>query len=113
MVYVLTSVYMLLFVFMIHYVINCTLLHIQLETRLYIFFVSSAFTSLNTVQDSVTCIMDPNVTAKVIEYLSKKGYSRTEAMLRMESANQDAEGRQLHSRAEESSGAKYGRAFGR
>ncbi len=53
------------------------------------------------------------MTAKVIEYLSKKGYSRTEAMLRMESANQDAEGRQLHSRAEESSGAKYGRAFGR
>ncbi len=44
MVYVLTSVYMLLFVFMIHYVINCTLLHVQRETRLYIFVVTSAFT---------------------------------------------------------------------
>ena len=57
--------------------------------------------------------MDPNVTAQVIEYLSKKGYSRTEAMLRMESANQDAEGRPLQSRSDESGGSKYGRAFGR
>ncbi|KAI9829244.1 MAG: hypothetical protein M1819_006424 [Sarea resinae] len=50
--------------------------------------------------------------AVVIEYLSKKGYSRTEAMLRMESANQDAEGRPIHSRIEESGGDKYLRAFG-
>ena len=57
--------------------------------------------------------MDPNLNAKVIEYLSKKGYNRTEAMLRMESANQDAEGRPLHSRADENGGAKYGKAFGR
>ena len=57
--------------------------------------------------------MDPNVTAKVIEYLSKKGYSRTEAMLRMESANQDVEGRPQHSRSDESGGARYGKAFGR
>lgn len=49
---------------------------------------------------------------KVIEYLSKKGYNRTEAMLRVESASQDAEGRLFQSRVEESGGLKYGKAFG-
>lgn len=48
---------------------------------------------------------------QVIEYLNKKGYSKTEAMLRMESANQDADGRSIASRAGDSTGAKYGRAF--
>lgn len=56
--------------------------------------------------------MEANVRDKVIEYLSKKGYNRTEAMLRVESASQDAEGRPMHSRVEESGGLKYGRAFG-
>lgn len=56
--------------------------------------------------------MEANVRHKVIEYLSKKGYNRTEAMLRVESASQDAEGRPVYSRAEESGGLKYGRAFG-
>ncbi|KAJ9370132.1 hypothetical protein DTO282E5_5192 [Paecilomyces variotii] len=32
---------------------------------------------------------------RVIDYLAKKGYSRTEAMLRMESANQEIDGRPL------------------
>ena len=32
---------------------------------------------------------------QVIDYLAKKGYSRTEAMLRMESANQEIDGRPL------------------
>lgn len=54
--------------------------------------------------------MDADTFRKVIEYLSKKGYSRTEAMLRMESANQEASG--TPARAEESGGAKYARAFG-
>ena len=54
--------------------------------------------------------MDANTFHKVIEYLSKKGYSRTEAMLRMESANQEASG--TPARVEESGGAKYARAFG-
>ena len=57
--------------------------------------------------------MDPNTRYQVIEYLSKKGYSRTEAMLRTESANQDAEGRPIHARLEDSGGSKYGRALGR
>ena len=57
--------------------------------------------------------MDPNTRYQVIEYLSKKGYSKTEAMLRTESASQDAEGRPIHSRLEDSGGARYGRAFGK
>ncbi len=49
---------------------------------------------------------------KVLEYLNKKGYSRTEAMLRRESATQDSEGRPILIRAEEIGGAQYARAFG-
>lgn len=56
--------------------------------------------------------MEANGLYKVIEYLSKKGYNRTEAMLRVESASQDAEGRLLLSRVEDSGGLKYGKAFG-
>ncbi|KAL8705769.1 MAG: hypothetical protein Q9201_001115 [Fulgogasparrea decipioides] len=47
----------------------------------------------------------------VLEYLSKKGYNRTEAMLRMEAANQDVDGRPIQTRVEESGGLKYGKAF--
>ena len=50
---------------------------------------------------------------QVIEYLSKKGYSRTEAMLRAEGANQDADGNIIHTRAEDKGGPKYAIAFGR
>ncbi len=53
-----------------------------------------------------------NITAKVIEYLSKKGYSRTESMLRIESANQDYDGRPMNARGEETGGVKFLRAFG-
>jgi transcription initiation factor TFIID subunit 5 len=53
-----------------------------------------------------------NNMAQVIEYLSKKGYSKTEAMLRMESANTDREGRPLIQRAEDLGGDKYFKAFG-
>lgn len=49
---------------------------------------------------------------QVIEYLSKKGYSKTESMLRQESANQDVEGRPINTKAEEAGGGKYGKAFG-
>ncbi|KAI9724883.1 MAG: hypothetical protein M1812_000159 [Candelaria pacifica] len=55
--------------------------------------------------------MDPHVKQQVIEYLSKKGYSRTEAMLRLESANQDAEGRPIHARTEDSGGPMYLKSF--
>ena len=55
--------------------------------------------------------MEADYSLQVIEYLNKKGYSKTEAMLRMESANQDADGRSIASRAGDPTGAKYGRAF--
>lgn len=54
---------------------------------------------------------DTNI-LKVLEYLSKKGYNRTEATLRMESAHQDGDGRPIFTRVEESGGVKYGKAFG-
>ena len=58
-------------------------------------------------------MMDADVISQVIEYLSKKGYSKTESMLRQESANQDVEGRPINTKAEETGGAKYGKAFGK
>ncbi|PSK54088.1 Transcription initiation factor TFIID subunit 5 [Elsinoe australis] len=48
---------------------------------------------------------------QVLEYLGKKGYNRTEAMLRKESSRQDADGRPIASRAEESGGDMYISAF--
>ncbi|KAI4190343.1 MAG: hypothetical protein L6R41_000869 [Letrouitia leprolyta] len=56
--------------------------------------------------------MAESLISQVLEYLSKKGYNRTEAMLRMESANQDVDGRPIQTRVEESGGVKYGKAFG-
>ena len=56
--------------------------------------------------------MATDIISQVIEYLSKKGYSKTESMLRQESANQDVEGRPINTKAEETGGAKYGKAFG-
>lgn len=52
-----------------------------------------------------------NAIPQVLEYLSKKGYSRTEAMLRKESKNVDAEGRPIPSRIEDTGGKKYFTAF--
>ena len=54
-----------------------------------------------------------SVLSKVIEYLSKKGYSRTESMLRVESANQDAEGKPISTKVEDASGARYIQALGK
>ena len=50
---------------------------------------------------------------KVIEYLSKKGYNRTEAMLRLESASQDVDGKPISTRIEDGGGIKYGKALGK
>ncbi|KAA8896291.1 WD40-repeat-containing domain protein [Sphaerosporella brunnea] len=47
----------------------------------------------------------------VMEYLSKKGYSRTEAMLRVESAHTDADGRPIITRPEDYPEVKYERAY--
>lgn len=50
---------------------------------------------------------------QVLEYLSKKGYSRTEAMLRLESASTDREGRPLQTKVETAGPGKYSAAFSR
>ncbi|RPA86615.1 WD40 repeat-like protein [Ascobolus immersus RN42] len=47
----------------------------------------------------------------VIEYLNKKGYSRTEAMLRLESTSLDAEGRPIKSRLEDDPETMYEKAY--
>ena len=54
---------------------------------------------------------DLHLSRQVIEYLSKKGYTKTEAMLRSESANTDKDGRPIATRAEDLGGAKYLKAF--
>lgn len=48
---------------------------------------------------------------KVIEYLMKKGYTRTEQTLRAESANVDKDGRPIIDRAQGYGSDKYRRAF--
>lgn len=48
---------------------------------------------------------------KVIEYLVKKGYNRTEQMLRSESANLDRDGKPIQDRAEDLGTAKYSKGF--
>jgi hypothetical protein len=50
---------------------------------------------------------------QVLEYLNKKGYSRTEATLRRESAVHDDQGRPLVKRAEDSGGKQYAQAYGK
>ncbi|KAK3706826.1 Transcription initiation factor TFIID subunit 5 [Vermiconidia calcicola] len=52
-----------------------------------------------------------NLNQIVLEYLSKKGYSRTEAMLRKESANTDANGQPIPSRVEDTGGKMYSSTF--
>ncbi|KAF2084520.1 WD40 repeat-like protein [Saccharata proteae CBS 121410] len=52
-----------------------------------------------------------NLNHIVLEYLSKKGYARTEAMLRKESAHQDADGRPQITRAEDRGGPQYEQSF--
>ena len=49
-------------------------------------------------------------TLQVLEYLNKKGYSKSEAMLRMESST---EGGPLQTAADEPIGIKYMRVFGK
>ena len=47
----------------------------------------------------------------MLEYLSKKGYSRTESMLRRESANLDPQGQPIPSRIEDTGGRMYFTAY--
>ena len=56
--------------------------------------------------------MDANLIPQVIEYLSKKGYTKTEAMLRAESAVQDVESTSLGTRMAGSDSTRYMRGLG-
>lgn len=71
-----------------------------------------SYSAISLITYISSIMKDADIVPKVIEYLSKKGYSRTEAMLRIESANQDVESRPINARAEETGGVKYIRAFG-
>ena len=48
---------------------------------------------------------------QVIEYLVKKGYNRTEQMLRLESSRLDREGRPIQERVEDTGTEKYATAY--
>lgn len=50
---------------------------------------------------------------QVIDYLAKKGYSRTEAMLRIESAHQEIDGRPPMPPLGEDARPKYRLGFGK
>ena len=50
---------------------------------------------------------------QVIDYLAKKGYSRTEAMLRIESAHQEIDGRPPMPPLGEDARPKYKMGFGK
>jgi hypothetical protein len=52
-----------------------------------------------------------DLTKKVIEYLVKKGYNKTEQTLRQESAHVDKDGRPIHNRVEELGNIKYTKGF--
>ncbi|KAF7196169.1 Transcription initiation factor TFIID subunit 5 [Pseudocercospora fuligena] len=54
---------------------------------------------------------DANTRWKVLEYLSKKGYTRTEQTLRKESQNLDANGNPIATTIDEMGAKKFGRAF--
>ena len=55
--------------------------------------------------------MADNLKTQVIEYLVKKGYNRTEQMLRNESTNLDKDGKPIHERAEDFGTGKYQKGF--
>lgn len=52
-----------------------------------------------------------NATRQVIEYLLKKGYNRTEQMLRLESSNLDHNGKPIQERVEDLGTGKYSKGF--
>jgi transcription initiation factor TFIID subunit 5 len=54
---------------------------------------------------------DANNDKQVIEYLVKKGYNRTEQMLRQESSNLDKDGKPIPERVEDLGTQKYTKAF--
>ena len=69
----------------------------------------SAKTSLPPLKPKMAPLAD--ITPQVIEYLVKKGYNRTEQMLRQESSHLDKEGKPIHDRAEDFGTMKYSKAY--
>ena len=67
--------------------------------------------SNNRLQLPLGATANDAVRNKVIEYLVKKGYTRTEQTLRQESAHLDKDGRPIHNRVEELGNIKYTRGF--
>ncbi|KAJ5893263.1 transcription initiation factor TFIID subunit 5 [Penicillium taxi] len=68
--------------------------------------VTSTVTNQGNIAGQIT-----DTRQQVIDYLAKKGYSRTEAMLRMESSNQEMDGRPLPPLAEDAR-PKFKQGFG-
>ena len=54
---------------------------------------------------------DTNIVFKVLEYLTKKGYARTEQTLRQESSHVDKDGRPVVDRVEDLGNEKYTKAL--
>lgn len=67
--------------------------------------------SYNRFEHSNWKTMTADNTLQVLEYLSKKGYSKSEAMLRTESAARDVEGKPLSTSTEEPLSFRYSKVF--
>lgn len=65
---------------------------------------------LSGLRDAESLLADAKQ-KQVIEYLLKKGYNRTEQVLRQESANTDKDGKPIHERAEDLGTQKYATGF--
>lgn len=65
----------------------------------------------NTSRDQALPVLVLIIIEQVLEYLVKKGYSRTEQTLRAESANVDSEGRPIQPPSESYGYPKYSKAF--
>ena len=65
------------------------------------------------MDDDLWSNLTADTLSKVIEYLNKKGYNRTEAMLRAESAHTDKEGRPIRGLVEDQKPGKYIKGFGK
>ena len=74
-------------------------------SQLLAYFLYSVYLSISSLLSGVTRL---TMASQVLEYLSKKGYVRTEAMLRRESEPD----RPVAAREPEAGGPKYNRAFG-
>jgi len=100
---------------------NETLISLQpvfdLPSHFYFFlsfhFLCHIFTSVKKSLLSLKPTMAPlaDITPQVIEYLVKKGYNRTEQMLRQESSHLDKEGKPIHDRVEDLGTMKYTKAY--